>query len=129
MKRIDVHADGPASVDAAWQAYVHVDRWRDWSPHMPPVEADAVVIRPGAEGRWRLGPVTVGRFVITDVDAVARTWNWRVSVLGLTTTGEHRVEVRRSGCRCHMAMDLPPLVGQAYRPLAWWALHRLARSS
>ena len=128
MKRIDLHADGPASVDAAWEAYTRVDRWRDWSPHMPPVEADATAIRPCMKGRWRLGPVTIGRFAITDVDAAARSWSWRVSALGLTTTGEHRVEAHRDGCRCHMAMDLPPVVAQAYRPVAWWALRRLART-
>lgn len=122
------HATGPASVDEVWDRYTTPARWPGWAPHIRSVEHDGERIAPGSSGIVR-GPLGVRvRFVIDDVDDVARTWAWTVRVGPLRVPMRHGVEVDGTGTGAWAEVDGPAVLRVLtllYRPVARVATRRL----
>ncbi|SED10824.1 Polyketide cyclase / dehydrase and lipid transport [Nocardioides exalbidus] len=73
-----VHAHGPAGADEAWLRFTTPSTWPVWAPLITAVEASHDELEVGTTGRVHgPGPVSID-FEVTAVDAVRRSWSWRV---------------------------------------------------
>ncbi len=131
---VTVRASGPASVEEVWSRYVTPDRWPQWSPQIRGVEGvePSRPVAAGTIGRVR-GPMGVTvPFKVTEVDADARRWTWRVRLGGLDLSLEHGVDPVGDGpgdahAQAWVRIAGPAPVVLAYAPLARVALSRLVR--
>lgn len=126
-----VSARGPASPDEVWRRFTQPGEWASWAPQIrsvtPSAGSAAAAISTGDTGRVHgPGPIAV-RYEITDVDADLRTWTWRVGVGPLRVRMHHYViPTADGGSRALLEVPGPLAVpGQAYRPIAGWALRGL----
>ncbi|GAA3608851.1 hypothetical protein GCM10022199_10750 [Marihabitans asiaticum] len=119
-----VRATGPAPADEVWRRYTTPDTWSSWAPQIRGVRCDDPVIRPGTKGEVLASPVGRIPFVITDVDESARRWSWRVGP-GPGVPLDHGVDEVGEGVTAWVVVHAPAVLVIGYRPLAWWALHRL----
>lgn len=126
MRPAVARAAGPVDVDEAWQRYLRPERWSEWSPQVRQVHSDSDVIVAGAAGTVRtLGGAQV-RFVVTDVDAEARSWSWQVRVGPVGMLLEHHLHARDGGgTRAEVLIHGVWAVTRLYRVPATVALHRL----
>lgn len=126
MRPAVARAVGPVDVDEAWQRYLRPERWSEWSPQVRHVHADSDVLVAGAAGTVRtLGGVQV-RFVVTDVDAEARSWSWQVHVGPVGMLLEHHLDAREGGgTRAEVVIHAFWPVARLYRVPATVALYRL----
>lgn len=119
-------AAGPVSPDEAWQRYLRPERWSQWSPQVRHVTSDSEVIAAGSAGTVRtLGGAAV-RFVVLDVDPVARSWTWKVRTGPVQMVLEHHLHARpEGGTRAEVVIHASWPVARLYRVPATVALYRL----
>lgn len=129
--KLTIGAVGVASLDVAWDRYVHPGMWHTWSPQISSVDATDSTLRAGTTGTVH-GPVGVSvPFTVLDVDTERRSWSWRVTVVGIALTLHHSVRMSNEkalgGSATTLVIDGPAPVVLAYAPLARLALGRLVR--
>ncbi|MEM9863536.1 MAG: SRPBCC family protein [Myxococcota bacterium] len=93
-----------APAERVWTALSTYAEWTQWGVSITEVEAEGVVIRPGARGRVRTRVGIWVPFQITRVEP-AHFWTWKVA--GVEATGH---EVRPSGVGSQVTFTAP-----------WWA--------
>ncbi len=128
MTTITLRATGSAAVDVAWLRYARPSLWATWSPPIRSVQASADHLEPGLRGTVH-GPVGLRiPFVVTAVDAAARTWSWRPRFGPVTLTLRHEVHEEPTGSSTVLRISgLAPVV-LGYAPVAQLALNRLVRT-
>jgi len=128
-----VRATGPGDPDDVWVRYATPRHWAQWSPQIRTVTGvpldDAVVT--GSSGTVR-GPGGVAvSFTVTETDASAHRWSWRVRVGLVYLHMDHGVDPRvgtpGSAAWVRITGPLPIVLG--YAPLARLALRRLVSAS
>ena len=128
-----VRATGSADPADVWVRYVTPRHWAQWSPQIRSVTGlplDEAVVT-GTSGPVR-GPGGVAvSFTVTETDASAHRWSWRVRVGLVDLVMDHGVEPRvgttGSTAWVRITGALPIVLG--YSPLARLALRRLVSAS
>ena len=123
-----VAARGDARLEVAWQRYVDLDAWPDWSPQIRGVRCDRRTLVGGLRGTVA-GPFGVAvPFEVLSVDAAARQWVWRASLLGSTVEMTHLLRTDGDHTVATLIAEGPAIVVLPYLPLATVALGRLTRA-
>ncbi|WP_114558918.1 SRPBCC family protein [Desertihabitans aurantiacus] len=116
---------GPVPVAEAWERYLDVARWPEWSPQIHSVETASSRLVPGMSGTVRtVLPVAVP-FTVETVDATRHAWSWRVGTGSLTVLMEHEVVPRDRGCVATLTVHAPLPLAFGYGQVTRLALHRL----
>jgi hypothetical protein len=124
-----VRATGPADPGDVWLRYVTPRHWSGWSPQIrsvsgPPLDESVAA---GSSGTVH-GPAGVRVvFAVTEVDAPARRWSWRVRVGFVELLMAHGVDPRHgsTGSTAWVRITGPLPIVAGYAPLARLALRRL----
>ena len=118
-------ARGPRGAGPVWADYAEPARWSRWSPQVQDVRVGEPLLRAGLTGIVH-GPAGLRvPFVVTALDAAARTWTWQVRVAGAGLRLEHGVRAVGDGCLTWLVLDGPAVVVLGYSPAARLALRRL----
>lgn len=126
--RRQVAARGDAPLEVAWQRYVDLDSWRDWSPQIREVRSDQRTLAAGLSGTVQ-GPLGVGvPFEVLSVDKTARQWVWRASILGSAVEMIHLLRTEGDQTVATLIAEGPAIVVLPYLPLATVALGRLTQA-
>lgn len=120
-----VTASGPADIDMAWERYADLRLWPRWAPQIVGVEAASERLAAGVTGIVRGPAGLLVPFEVEDVDAAARTWRWRASLLGISVVMRHDLVADRRGTTAGLDLDGPAVVALTYPPIAALALRRL----
>ena len=120
-----LEAVGAASAEDAWDRYRRIAAWPTWSPQIRRVAASAEQIGPGVTGRVYFPGGLSLPFIVTAVDAPARTWGWVVRLGPVSLTLTHEVRAHPRGSATSLVMEGPDAILLAYTPLAWVALRKL----
>lgn len=124
-----VHAHGPAGADEAWLRFTTPATWPVWAPLIREVDATSGELEVGTSGRVQgPGPVAVD-FEVTQVDAVRRSWSWRVHRGPASVEMDHHVlPAPGGGSRALLRVQGPSAtLLQPYRIPAGAALRGLVR--
>jgi len=126
VRRVEVN--GPARPDVAWERYASLAAWPTWAPQIRSVEADGPRLAVGRTGTVHaVGGLRVP-FVVTAVDADARTWSWLARVGPVALTLHHDLAPDPDGTRAGLVLEGPALVVATYSPLTRPSLARLVRA-
>lgn len=127
MGSMVVTAHGAISPDVAWRRYLCPEEWPGWAPHLTEVSSDTPVLQAGTQGTLTMFYLLRADFQVHSVDAGRRAWTWTVGFGPLLLLLEHGLEAHAHGTSAQVRMQGPVVLLLLYRPLMWWALHRLVR--
>lgn len=126
--RRQVVGRGDATVEVAWQRYVDLDAWSDWSPQIRGVRSDQRRLVPGLRGAV-LGPVGLTvPFEILEIDEHEHRWRWQVQLLGRRIELTHLLDSEGGRTVATLVVDGPALLVLPYLPVAAVALGGLTRA-